>query len=259
MPEIRNVFHLWFDCETTGLDIKSDVVLEVAWVVTDDRFRMLTPLRQRYTNIFTQPKVDSLVEWCEDNAEISVAAAMHQKSGLAGDWDAENERRVIRNVHGLTRLIDDDLALAGFEGWEGDRVVLAGAGVSHFDNHILSFHAPGFYPPSSGFIDGMWAYWRTLDTSMLWRTLGAPFMQVLREKAFGNNAPYSVLECEMPGPTVYRPIEHLLELDAVAKQRGVEMWKFVPDAVIPHRAADDVVDALLTARAVRAIPDLDLS
>jgi oligoribonuclease len=108
---------LWFDLETTGLDVDNDVILEVGWGVSDTAFEwshhggprsMLTDLPVEGV------KIDPFV------------VEMHEQSGL---WaDLETDSRFPLDEIAATILRDVN-SLAGAE----DRVVMAGAGVSTFD------------------------------------------------------------------------------------------------------------------------------
>jgi oligoribonuclease len=97
---------LWMDLEMTGLDSKSDVIIEVAAEVTDFDFKTLAS----YEAVIAQPqdKLDQMDEWC---------TTQHTKSGLLER--IKNEGRVEKEVvHELVGFItaefgDEPAILAG--------------------------------------------------------------------------------------------------------------------------------------------------
>lgn len=262
--------YFWFDCETSGLDPNRDTVLEVAWCFTDERLRMVSPLRQRYTTIMAKPtgrdgrrpadQAHRLLDpsdeanW-HDGAYISpVARQMHDDSGLREAWmraAQASPRSILTHSRDLFRLVADDLDL--IEATSADRLVLAGAGVSHFDDSVLAEAFDRLYPRRP-VIDGLgsplgpWHY-RCFDTSVsLWVADARAVVDRVLEKAYGADSddsevvPYSVIQCE---GRVDPQIGHLIKSD------GGESIEFARGAAVPHRAADDVVWSLLDARALR--------
>lgn len=261
--------YFWFDCETTGLNPYRDTVLEVAWCFTDDRLRQLTPLSQRYTKLAAkatgrdgtrpawQPKLldpSDEANWHDNDYISPVARQMHEDSGLREAWmrtAQANPRRVLTHARDLFRLVAEDLDSIGAT--PEDRLVLAGAGVSHFDDSVLAEAFARFYPrrpviDGSGSPLGKWHY-RCFDTSIgLWVGDARALTERVLEKAYGADAdasdviPYSVIESEQGAEA---EAAHLIRSD------GGETCEFVRKAAVAHRAADDVVWSLLDARALR--------
>lgn len=111
------------DIETTGLDQENDVVLEVAWAITDTEFNQLTPIR---THIVSHEIHGWQEAWRLLQANDYVRD-MHQRSGLAADlttkrsWSMESMVLQFRddvNVAGLAadtgnRLSEEDVHLTG--------------------------------------------------------------------------------------------------------------------------------------------------
>lgn len=266
--------YFWFDCETTGLDPNRDTVLEVAWCFTDEHLRLISPLRQRYTKIIApatgrdgrrpadqhrhllDPSDDT--SWHDDNYISPVARQMHEDSGLRDAWlDAydASPRSILTHSRDLFRLVSEDLDL--IEATPQDRLVLAGAGVSHFDDSVLAEAFDRFYPRRP-VIDGgtsplgQWHY-RCFDTSVaLW--VGNAQKQVMELARKLDRVPspeddepllpFDLIECEQrtdPGAT------HLVHYGPVGASPG----QFTRSAAVPHRAADDVMWSLLDARALR--------
>ena len=63
---------VWIDCEMTGLDLKSDLLIEIAVLVTDSELNVLGD------------GVDVVIHAGDDalSSMIDVVAQMHDKSGL---------------------------------------------------------------------------------------------------------------------------------------------------------------------------------
>lgn len=261
--------YFWFDCETTGLNPHRDTVLEVAWCFTDDRLRQLTPLSQRYTKLAAkatgrdgrrpawQPRVldpSDDADWHDNDYISPVARQMHEDSGLREAWICaaqESPRRILTHPRDLFRLVAEDLDSVAAT--PDDRLVLAGAGVSHFDDSVLTEAFDRFYPRRP-VIDGgtsplgTWHY-RCFDTSIgLWVGDARALTERVLERAYGADAdasdvvPFSVIESEQGAEA---EVAHLVRSD------GDESYEFARSAAVGHRAADDVVWSLLDARALR--------
>ncbi|MGI9028289.1 MAG: oligoribonuclease [Candidatus Saccharimonadales bacterium] len=126
---------LWIDLEMTGLDSRSDVILEVAAEVTDFAF---TPIAS-YEAIIMQPedKLANMNEWCVEQ---------HTKSGLLDRL--RNEGRAETDViNELTTFIAANFA--------DEPVILAGNSI-HNDRQFIKF----WWPP----VDQLLHY-RMLDVS----------------------------------------------------------------------------------------------
>jgi oligoribonuclease len=85
---------LWVDLEMTGLNVTSDVILEVAAEVTDLNFKTLAS----YEAVISQPqeKLDAMDDWCKEQ---------HGKSGLIDRIQTEgrNEKEVIHELIGFIK------------------------------------------------------------------------------------------------------------------------------------------------------------
>lgn len=271
-------WYFWFDCETGGLDPFRDTVIEVAWCFTDENLRMVSPLRQRFTKVMAKPTgrdgrraadqghmlldPSDLDRW-HDNAYISpVARKMHEDSGLFTAWWDANDvhpRTVLTDPRDLVRLVAEDMDLANIG--KRDRLVLAGAGVSHFDDSVLAEAFSGLYPRRpviSGGISplGDWHY-RCFDTSVAMWVAGpgarAAVDRVLTKASAPQDpdrdeyvVPFDLIECEQ---RVDDEAIHLLNFGPTGAGPG----QFERGAAVAHRAADDVVWSLLDARALRYV------
>lgn len=121
---------LWVDLETTGLDPSSDSILEVAAIVTDDR---LTELAS-YTSL-ARP------EWKTIPYADTPVRDMHEKSGLTRDMVDAADAGLLPNLAEVEGDILDQLVRLG--GKNDVSVVLAGSGVSHFDQQVINEQMPG--------------------------------------------------------------------------------------------------------------------
>lgn len=83
---------LWVDLEMTGLDVRNDVIIEVAAEVTDLNFKTLAS----YEAVIAQDqyKLDTMNEWCMEQ---------HTKSGLLEriKQHGRNEKEVIHELVGF--------------------------------------------------------------------------------------------------------------------------------------------------------------
>lgn len=266
-PEV----YFWFDCETGGLRPNADTVLEVAWCFTDEHLRLISPLRQRFTKIMAKATgrdgrrpameyghlLDPTDEssW-HDNSYISpMVRQMHEESGLRAAWfDAykANPRGILTHSRDFYRLVVEDMDAAGIG--PDHRIALAGAGVSHFDDSVLTEVFDEFYPRRP-IIDGgispvgRWHY-RCFDTSVaLWvagpgakaavEAVSMKFAQAPAPDRDEAPLPFDLIECDQ---RVDDEALHLVNISSA---------NFVRGAAVQHRAADDVVWSLLDARALR--------
>lgn len=229
---------LWFDAETTGLKYKTrDVVLEVAWLLTDMRLNQLSPLRCYATEWRppTSPELHRPVpgsdDWTDMGGVHSAVLEMHQESGLAAEWP----RRVKVGPDAVQGLILNDLGVTRESLGE---VHLAGAGVSHFDQGLVALHMPTLAPKD----DGGRLHYRCFDTSVADLVLGIDSREVLaaygKEGWFTESRTHSCLKLDAPVPLSSGGLLNL-------------------SAIVPHRAASDVALALAGARALRFKLGLD--
>ena len=65
------MYFFWVDCEMTGLDTKKDVILELAYIITD--INMNEMAREEYIFHQTPIKLSQMDPWCTEQ---------HKKSGL---------------------------------------------------------------------------------------------------------------------------------------------------------------------------------
>ncbi|NUT90836.1 MAG: hypothetical protein HOY78_02285 [Saccharothrix sp.] len=268
----QRLIHLWIDFETTGLNPALDAVLEIGWTLTDSDLRMLTPLRSRLAvlnpdhdhvpfdpnhPLYRRPFTPDFGD--DDAGEFGmwdrlpeVVRDMHAASGLrdelaAAYTDATARMALVEHPRDFLRLLIEDLVTVGFDPKSGDKLVISGAGVSHFDVNVLDQHWSDTFPLLPG--PGDWAIYWQFDTSVAWRVLGdAVGAEILRR------APK--LQETGPGSGLW----HLFDAEQAAEssvahliyQRRDGWWCLRRDLVRPHRAADDVVEALLNARVMRS-------
>lgn len=239
-------FLFWTDLETTGLVPDMDTILEAAWAITDEDLQMLTPLRSRLCTItpdhrhnvehLGHPLVGKPPFRVGDPQDADegdwkllpeVVQDMHEQSGLrdalqAATRDPVDSLRLLTTAADLERLICEDLADVGFNRFN-DQLVMAGAGVSHFDNRVFAHHMPHLFPLGGG---TGYAYWQH-DVSVAARVIG--------ENAWG----------EIKSSALTLP-------DGSPIFDGFEGALFDPQHLIGHRAADDTIRALIDGRILRA-------
>lgn len=268
----NRLLHLFIDFETTGLHPQADTVLEAGWVITDDTFVMLTPLRSRLTRIAPDrdnrpflpehPLIKNGIHAFRmtDHAAFlpDVVREMHLASGLVDDHeDAErdDDMSVLTHPRDFERLIMEDLVAAGFQRAKGDKLVISGAGVSHFDVNVMAVHWPEMFPLMPG-PDDLAAYWQH-DTSVAWRTLGKTVESAIRARV-------PLLSDFAPGDQHWSSFWSLFTAEAPADPDASHLVRVRDDgwavldrsAVRRHRAADDVVASLLDARMLRRADEI---
>lgn len=231
-----NTLLLWLDFEATGLHpMERDVILEAAWTITDANLSQITPLRSRFTRLEPQEHmvgpiapVPSEDDW-HSMRVAPVVREMHDKSGLAEQWAAAWDGmasadwwRVIRNGEALEQMISNDIGEALDYKDEGTEIMLAGLGVSHFDQNVLAYHCPRLAPTPAGRL-----HYATFDPSVAGRVLKAP-------------------KCDRA--LITELIENGLVDDPSISG---EFADYDPRQLVEHRAADDVVMGLLYAQWLR--------
>jgi hypothetical protein len=153
---------------------------------------------------------------------------MHDQSGLAMDWTAAHNDglqswRFIQRGAAMEQLIRDDISEA-FDDAGPAEVMLAGLGVSHFDQELLGHHCPELAPRDRG---GRLHY-ATFDASVAGRVLNLP-------------------KCSQ---------ELLLDLSKAGEVKASGIANEVADWSLEyareHRADDDVAMGLIYARWLRS-------
>jgi oligoribonuclease (3'-5' exoribonuclease) len=228
---------LWFDAETTGLKYKTrDVVLEVAWTLTDMYLKQISPLRSYFTEWRppTSPELHRPVpgsdDWTDMGGVHAAVLEMHEQSRLAAEWPF----RVHVGADAIQGLILNDLGVTRMASGE---VYLAGAGVSHFDQSLVALHMPALAPKD----DGGRLHYRCFDTSVADLVTGIDSRAILADyHGPGHTHTFHCSCLKLDGPEPLSLNEHL-DLSAV----------------VPHRAASDVALALVGARALRYSLGLD--
>jgi hypothetical protein len=240
---------LWLDFETTGLDPDVDTVLECAWCFTTSELSMVTPLRSRYTNLLPDSATKYLLPFQGRPVDWSnltpVVSEMHTASGLRDNWMNANTGHVavLRHPAELHRLIADDFEDAAIQvGAKPDecRIVLCGRGVSHFDNRVLAKHRVMCFDRIDDVDAPISVAYFQHDVSVAARVLGIQ-TPVLQHGLDGQ--PFEVVACQAG---VIDDVCTRLLKDALGP------GEFNLAALVAHRAADDVVEALVTARLLRA-------
>lgn len=137
---------LWIDLEMTGLDTKTDVILEIAAEVTDFEFKTLAS----YEAVITQPqdKLDNMDEWCKQQ---------HAASGLLERINKEGqpEKEVIHQLVGFIRAQFGD-----------EKAILAGNSIHNDRNFIKT-------------------WWPEVDALLHYRMLDVSSFKILMQSKYG--------------------------------------------------------------------------
>ncbi len=134
----------WIDLEMTGLDEKTDTILEVAIVITDLNFK---PLEEFHRIVFQPPAVlEKMNDWCKKT---------HGESGLTA---------AVPNGAPLSQVETEVLQLIDRHYQAKDRIVLAGNSVGN-DRRFIDQYMPLF---------SQRLHYRLIDVSS--------FKEVFREK-----------------------------------------------------------------------------
>jgi oligoribonuclease len=90
----------WFDCETTGLDEKSDLILEVAVILTDDKLREIS----RYEAVIhrSDEELSIMNEWAKNQHASSGLLEACRKSSVSLEM-AEDALIMILKTEGVAR------------------------------------------------------------------------------------------------------------------------------------------------------------
>lgn len=137
---------LWLDFETTGLEVESCGVLEVAATLTradDPSFTPVWAVRSLTVPFTDLPPRLTHRDTERVAAEMSYGASkMHMESGLWGDWrDAALDRRVATVAEVMTEVYEQMRVLSD---GRDTLAALAGSGVAAFDRPILDRLVPWF-------------------------------------------------------------------------------------------------------------------
>lgn len=161
------------DFESTGLlvDPVPPTLLELAYTVTDTRGEQRTPLAQAFCALPTSRTLQMygpgpvdfgygtttpvLVNgtdnratggWNEPGYPSDFVQEMHRDNGLALEWarfaEGPDRGRILRHWQEVERLLLDALDMAGWRGLDRGQVLLAGAGVSHYEDRFLRTYCP---------------------------------------------------------------------------------------------------------------------
>lgn len=159
--------YLWIDIETTGLDLNRDLILEVAWFVTDENLLKLTEGKTSMVSHNLSLVTDRLMK-------NDYVLHMHQTSGLYENyiWAHEGQGTML-----LTEDLEEQILQsieAVNDGWDVS-VMLAGASI-HFDRGFLVRDMPRLMDMLSH---------RQLDTSslrLMMKACGVDYMSVVKDR-----------------------------------------------------------------------------
>lgn len=189
---------VWVDCESTGLltDPEPPTLLEMAYTVTDTLGQQRTPLAQAFVALPTSQMqsyghthlpaefgpglvTPTLVNgtdnrpvggWPNTGYPSDAVIEMHHENGLATEWAQQaagpDAGRILRHWHEVERLLLDALDMAGWRGLDRGQAILAGGGVSHYEDRFLREFCPRVFGDKR-------LHYAVADTSTVLRTLRA--------------------------------------------------------------------------------------
>jgi oligoribonuclease (3'-5' exoribonuclease) len=153
---VSTTYLLWCDLETTGLDLKADVILEAAFILTDSNL----DAKMQSHHLFppSQAGWDLLLanEFVRKMHAANGLVAELVSSGSRLDWQAENAIR------------DHDVELEGAISRhleDGDTLHLAGSGIAAFDRPLIDrdfplvSHLLHYAPIDVGVLKRTWQMW----------------------------------------------------------------------------------------------------
>ena len=136
---------LWLDLEMTGLDSRSDTILEIAAEVTDFDFKTLAS----YEAVITQPqeKLDQMNDWCKQQ---------HAASGLLDRIKTEGrpEKEVVHELIGFIKAQFDS-----------EPAILAGNSI-HNDRNFIKY------------------WWPEVDVLLHYRMLDVSSLKILMQSKY---------------------------------------------------------------------------
>lgn len=255
--------HFWIDLETTGLEEGRETILEMAWFFTNSRYEMISPLRQRLTNLAPPaarlagprgapgPLFDTtnLDHWEHPQYfHGRKVMEMHIESGLKEDHLRVDPNSIYTHPRDFERAYLDDLVEIRRDYEPFDKIILSGDGVSHYDCYLLDALWHNLFPLRPNFASDL-AYWRC-DVSSAARIVDPKVLEAGQKWAETDAAPFSMLASY--GRTDCQSVP---DFEDAADVNG-SLWKFNREEMgASHRAAADVVNSLLNARILRHIPD----
>lgn len=146
--ELRENWLLWLDLETTGSNVDKDCIIEVGCVLTTWDLEELGEFQS-----LVAPSAQGLGRMMMNQ----VVREMHEKNGLLQellDAGAPKFPAGLPTVHNVTKLVLDWLQIHGIP---EKSLILAGAGVGHFDKRFIDRYMPQL---------SRWMKYWTLDISV---------------------------------------------------------------------------------------------
>lgn len=160
---------VWVDCEMTGLDIKTDNIIEICCVITDGDLNMVDEFYES-TIYYPKSRLDQMNEWCINT---------HTASGLVD--------KVVGNTTKTLPLVQSELLQFIQKYTEPNKSLMAGNSI-HMDKFFMMKEFPDV-------IDHL--HYRLIDVSSLFeigRRHNPKLMKLQPRKAGSHTAKMDIIE-----------------------------------------------------------------
>ena len=206
----------WLDLETTGTDERDGSIVEIGAIITTHELVEIEEI-----SVLVEPDQRHVEHM--DEAVIE----MHAASGLLDRMDANERARIDGNQPDDLPIADADRVVATTLSRHkvSGRLILAGSGVSHFDNRWIRHHLPR--------TSKLLTYW-TYDVGNVRRFLGSIDRELLRPPPPGGKAHRGIADAR----------DHLNEwrfYRRMIEEAGTALRVSAARQQIPSRALVDVL------------------
>lgn len=125
--------YVWFDAEYTDLDLDKAALMQVAVIITDERFKRLLPMERDFSAFVALKDSDPVSPWVSEHLADIVAHCRTPKALSVDEVD-----------QAVARLVKEALEAGGYAGEGKKKPVLAGNSV-HADWYLMRRYLPQFH------------------------------------------------------------------------------------------------------------------